>query len=89
MDLKIHKCYIFQQSTFMLSFMKCQDKSIYSLRIEFGSQRSNLTEVRPLFSLSLRGSYNPSLLSMFSSNYIDQLSRDLYATKGISKALTF
>ena len=51
--------------------------------------RSNLTEVRPLFTLSHRGSDNSTLLIVLSANYIDQSNREFYPTEGIWEALTF
>ena len=39
-----------------------------------------LTKVRPLFTLSHRGSDESPLLIVFSANYIDQLNCDLYST---------
>ena len=52
-------------------------------------RHTNLTKVRPLFTLSYRASDNSPLLIMFSANYIDQSNRDFYATEGILETLTF
>ena len=41
----------------------------------------NLTEVRPLFTLSHRGSDNSPLLIVFSANYIDQSNRNFMCLK--------
>ena len=43
-------------------------------------RESNLTKVRPLFTLSHRGSDNSPLLIVLTANYIDQSNRDFYAT---------
>ena len=40
----------------------------------------SLTKLRPLFSLSHRGSDNPPLLIMFNAYYIDQSKCDFYST---------
>ena len=48
-----------------------------------------LTKVRPLFTLSHRGSEKSSLLIVFSANYIDQSNRDVYGSEGIPESLIF
>ena len=49
----------------------------------------SLYKVRPLFTLSHRGSENSPLLIVFSANYIEQSTLAFYASEGISEALTF
>ena len=45
----------------------------------------NLTKVRPLFTLSNRGSDNFPLLIVFSANYIDQSNRNFMCLKVFQK----
>ena len=57
--------------------------------ISIGHKIPNLTKVRLLFMLLLKGSDSSPLLVVCSANCIDQSNRHFCVTEGISEALTF
>ena len=70
-----------------LSIWRHHDKMLTHFRC--GERRINLTKVRPLFTLSHRGSDNSPLLIVFSANYIDQSNRNVMCLKVFRKLWPF